>query len=242
MDQIFQNFILHLPSSRSRQDIRDLLEQTIQDYGLNHFAYVSFPSGAEADAPLVLTTYPDSWVERYGENRYDRIDPVIARAVGTMLPFAWTIESFKDPLTRKQKAFLEEAAEAGIRRGLTIPIHDRQGKASSLTLTEFGIEPDFQRCIDRHQHALHLIALHLHAKLRQDDHPEPRTRPSLTPREIDCLQWAAKGKSASDIADIMRISRRTVVFHTENAKQKFGVATLSQAIARGLMHDIIIFA
>ena len=39
-----------------------------------------------------------------------------------------------------------------------------------------------------------------------------------------------------------REARRTVVFHTENAKQKFGVATLSQAIARGLMHDIIICA
>jgi DNA-binding CsgD family transcriptional regulator len=242
MDQIFQNFILHLPSSCSRHAIGNLLEQTIQGYGLNHFAYVSFPSGGEADVPSVLTTYPAAWIERYSENRYDRIDPVIARAVGTMLPFAWTLESLKDPQTRKQKAFLEEAADAGIRRGLTIPIHDRQGKSSSLTLAEFGIEPEFQQRIDRHQHSLHLIALHLHAKLRQDDHPEPQARPSLTPREIDCLQWAAKGKSASDIAEIMRISRRTVVFHTENAKQKFGVATLPQAIARGLMHDIIIYA
>ena len=122
--------------------------------------------------------------------------------------------------------------------GLKLIARSAENQAAATT----RIEPNFQRCIDRHQHALHLIALHLHAKLRQDDHPEPRTRPSLTPREIDCLQWAAKGKSASDIADIMRISRRTVVFHTENAKQKFGVATLSQAIARGLMHDIIIFA
>ena len=143
---------------------------------------------------------------------------------------------------RKQKAFTEEAAEAGIRGGFTIPIHDRQGKASSLTLAKFDNEPEFQRCIERHQHALHLIALHLHARLRQEERPERQPRPSLTPREIDCLQWAAKGKSASDIAEIMRISRRTVVFHTENAKQKFGVATLSQAIARGLMHDFIICA
>ncbi|MGK9170461.1 LuxR family transcriptional regulator [Inquilinus limosus] len=241
MDQIFQNFIRYLPSSRGRQAIRALLEQTIRGYGLQHFAYVGFPSG-EADMPLVLTTYPASWIQRYGENRYDRIDPVLARAVSTMLPFAWTIDSLRQPSSRKVKAFLDEAAGAGIRRGVTIPIHDRQGKASSLTLTEFGTEPDFQHCVDRHQHALHLIALHLHARLRQDERPEPQTRPTLTPREIDCLQWAAKGKSASDIAEIMRISRRTVVFHTENAKQKFGVATLPQAIARGLMHDIIICA
>ncbi|WP_052120874.1 helix-turn-helix transcriptional regulator [Inquilinus limosus] len=239
MDQIFRDFILYLPTVHSRQAIHDLLERTIHGYGLRHYAYVSFPSG-EADRPLMLTTYPDSWVERYGEQRYDRVDPVIARAVGTMLPFAWTLDTLAQPSTRRLRAFLDDAAEAGIRRGVTIPIHDRQGRASSLTLAEFGMEPDFQRCIDRHQHALHLVALHLHARLRQDERPEPQARPTLTPREIDCLQWAAKGKSASDIAEIMRISRRTVVFHTENAKQKFGVATLSQAIARGLMHDIII--
>lgn len=241
MDQIFRDFILYLPTAHSRQAIHDLLERTIHGYGLRHYAYVSFPAG-EADGPLMLTTYPDSWTERYGEQRYDRVDPVIARAVGTMLPFAWTLDTLAQPSTRRLKAFLDDAAEAGIRRGVTIPIHDRQGRASSLTLAEFGLEPDFQRCIDRHQHALHLVALHLHARLRQDERPEPQARPTLTPREIDCLQWAAKGKSASDIAEIMRISRRTVVFHTENAKQKFGVATLSQAIARGLMHDIIICA
>ncbi len=241
MDQIFQDFILHLPTAHSRQAIHDLLERTICGYGLSHYAYVSFPSG-EADGPVLLTTYPDSWVERYGEQRYDRIDPVIARAVGTMLPFAWTLDTLAQPPTRRLKPFLDDAAEAGIRRGVTIPIHDRQGRASSLTLAEFGLEPDFQRCVDRHQHALHLVALHLHARLRHDERPEPQARPMLTPREVDCLQWAAKGKSASDIAEIMRISRRTVVFHTENAKQKFGVATLSQAIARGLMHDIIICA
>src|ERR1700754_1513939 len=167
MDQVFQNFVLHLTSSHDRREIERLLTTTIQDYGLNHFAYVSFPAGGEADTPSVLTTYPASWMARYAENRYDRIDPVIARAVGTMLPFTWTIASFQEPMTRKQKAFTEEAAEAGIRGGLTIPIHDRQGKASTLTLAKFDNEPELQRCIERHQHALHLIALHLHARLRQ---------------------------------------------------------------------------
>jgi hypothetical protein len=30
-----------------------------------------------------------------------------------------------------------------------------------------------------------------------------------------------------------------VVFHTENAKRKLGVATMQQAVAKGLMYDII---
>jgi DNA-binding NarL/FixJ family response regulator len=39
-------------------------------------------------------------------------------------------------------------------------------------------------------------------------------------REIACVQWAVRGKSAADIAETLRIKPRTVVFHMENARQK----------------------
>lgn len=237
MDQTFHNFIQHLPACPTRSAIERLLQQTIQSYGLDYFAYVGYPSVEQIDKPRALTNYPSSWVDHYAKNRYDLIDPVIGQAVNTVLPFDWTLESLADSLTRPQRTFLEEAAQAGIHRGVTIPIQDRHGKAASLTLAARGATSDFLPRIEMHQHELHLIAIHLHARLGRK--VEPRTRPLLTPREIECLQWATKGKSALDTARIMQISRRTVVFHIENAKQKFGVATLPQAIAQGLTYSII---
>jgi LuxR family transcriptional regulator, activator of conjugal transfer of Ti plasmids len=53
----------------------------------------------------------------------------------------------------------------------------------------------------------------------------------LSPREYECLEWAAKGKSAWDIGCILNISRRTAAFHLDNAKSKLGVRTISQAVA-----------
>ncbi|TIT70729.1 MAG: helix-turn-helix transcriptional regulator, partial [Mesorhizobium sp.] len=50
-------------------------------------------------------------------------------------------------------------------------------------------------------------------------------------REYECLQWAARGKSAWDIAGILGITRRTAAFHLDNAKKKLGVRTQNQAVS-----------
>ena len=54
---------------------------------------------------------------------------------------------------------------------------------------------------------------------------------ALTPREIECLSWIADGKSYADIADILGISRNTVITHVNRAKKKLGVNTSYQAVA-----------
>lgn len=54
----------------------------------------------------------------------------------------------------------------------------------------------------------------------------------LTRREIQCLKWAAAGKTDAEIGKIVAISTPTVRFHITNASRKLGVAGRSQAIHR----------
>ncbi len=54
----------------------------------------------------------------------------------------------------------------------------------------------------------------------------------LTRREIQCLKWAAKGKTDGEIAEIVKISMPTVRFHMRNAADKMGVAGRPQAVHR----------
>jgi LuxR family quorum sensing-dependent transcriptional regulator len=61
----------------------------------------------------------------------------------------------------------------------------------------------------------------------------------LSPREIECLQWAAVGKSDADIAAIIGISPATVHFHVEQAKRRLGVRTRVEAVAMGVLHGLI---
>jgi len=55
---------------------------------------------------------------------------------------------------------------------------------------------------------------------------------SLSPREFECLEWAAQGKSAWEIGRILGISRHTAATYLETTKAKLGVRTIVQAVAR----------
>jgi LuxR family transcriptional activator of conjugal transfer of Ti plasmids len=240
MDTAFQRFINGLAGCPDLPAIEMLLQQTLGSYGFHTFAYLTFTLCDNADNAVTLGTYPPAWQQRYCSNRYDHVDPVVARSVVTTLPFNWSIEDVDDTLTKQQRRFFREADEHGISHGFTIPIHDRRNKAATLTVATADRRGQFQALIESFRHELHLIALYLHARIQRSLLPgDQGERPALTEREIACIQWVAWGKSANDIAEILSIRPRTVVFHVENAKRKFGVATLPQAVAKAVTHDII---
>jgi len=54
----------------------------------------------------------------------------------------------------------------------------------------------------------------------------------LTRRELDVLEWVAKGKTNRDIGDILGMSPRTVNKHLEHIYAKLGVETRTAAVAQ----------
>jgi DNA-binding CsgD family transcriptional regulator len=65
-----------------------------------------------------------------------------------------------------------------------------------------------------------------------------RTQP-LTPREREVLTWAAQGKSAWEIGEILHITQRTVNEHVRTAARKLGATNRTQAVAIALRNRII---
>jgi DNA-binding CsgD family transcriptional regulator len=59
----------------------------------------------------------------------------------------------------------------------------------------------------------------------------PTRAHSLTPRELEVLTWAARGKSAWEIGEILHITKRTVDEHAQSAVRKLGAANRTQAVA-----------
>ncbi len=67
-----------------------------------------------------------------------------------------------------------------------------------------------------------------------------RKRPySLTAREIQVLEWVARGKSARTIGEILHITKRTVDAHVHSAIRKLGAANRIQAVAFALRDRLI---
>ncbi len=61
----------------------------------------------------------------------------------------------------------------------------------------------------------------------------------LTQRELECLHWAALGKTNEEIGMILSVTKRTVVFHLQNAATKLETSnryhTVARAISKGLI-------
>ncbi len=75
--------------------------------------------------------------------------------------------------------------------------------------------------------ALRLIATHNEARGRPRDATAPKT---LTRREVQCLRWAAAGKTDGEIGIILSLSVSTVRFHLRNAAAKLGATGRAQSI------------
>jgi DNA-binding CsgD family transcriptional regulator len=232
MHRVFQAFIDGLAASNDAERFRRVLAEAGAALDLSCFAYLSMPP-RRGDLPELISNYPVEWTDHYLREHYERVDPVIVDALKTTEPFEWGLEFEAKSLSKRQCALLDEAAVFGIRCGFTVPVHDSRGPVAAVTFAADERRPTFQRCIEQNRHVLQLMAMYFHAHARRQlSINRVIDGVALSPRELECLEWAAQGKSAWEIGRVLNISRRTAAFHLENAKTKFGVRTICQAVAK----------
>jgi DNA-binding CsgD family transcriptional regulator len=228
---LFQTFIDDLAEGADESAFNAAMSRAASALELSCFAYIRLPDRRNGQAHLI-STYPPTWTAHYLKNRYERLDPVICRALQVTEPFEWgsSVESVE--LSHAQRHLFEEAAKFGIRYGFTIPIHDGRGPVAAVTFASDEHRPTFRRCVEGHRRVLQLMALYFHASVRRKLRSDRVVNGvALSPREYQCLEWSAAGKSATAIGCILAISRRTAAFHLDNARSKLKVSSLHQAIA-----------
>src|SRR5271157_2877989 len=62
---------------------------------------------------------------------------------------------------------------------------------------------------------------------------------ALTDREIETLTWAARGKTSSEIAVILSLTKRTVDFHIHNARLKLNASSRMHAAVKAAAGQLI---
>jgi DNA-binding response OmpR family regulator len=100
---------------------------------------------------------------------------------------------------------------------------------------EIALEPNLSALKLRLAHVGQLAANEVLLRLIEcgvnNDNLVLETRLQLTPRESEVLMWVARGKSNRDIADILKLSPRTVNKHLEQIYAKLGVENRASAAA-----------
>jgi DNA-binding CsgD family transcriptional regulator len=168
-------------------------------------------------------------------------DPMARRSSTEMTPRIWLLD---------QTAVTAGSAESGLDRlhltarrsgicgGLCTPLHDLAGAVGTLTLAtcEFVTEESLMAVSPMAM----LLSKYLHEACSRSilgaQQPKP---PALSPRELQCLDWAAKGKTAWEISRVLAISEHTAIFHLRNAAKKLGTASRQQAVARSVQLGLL---
>ncbi|MCK1546515.1 LuxR family transcriptional regulator [Bradyrhizobium sp. 179] len=231
-DRAFQGFIDRLSHAEDPASFSEAMATIATALDLSCFAYLALPSRT-SKKPLVISTYPANWVAHYVRSHYQQVDPVIVRALQNPEPFQWGRGLSLPNISPAQQELLEEASKFGIRFGFTVPIYDRHRPEAALTFACERRNILFDRCVTSNARVLQLTAMFFHAHVRRKLRDEtPIDGAQLSPRELECLEWSSRGKSAWEIGRILGISRRTAAFHLDNARAKLGARTICQAVAR----------
>jgi DNA-binding response OmpR family regulator len=61
----------------------------------------------------------------------------------------------------------------------------------------------------------------------------------LNDREAEILTWAARGKTSAQIAEILGLAKRTIDFHLDNAREKLGARTRTEAVVKAAIGRFI---
>lgn len=182
--------------------------------------------------PAIASNYPSAWRTRYFEREYYRLDPVVLLAPCMSRPFSWEWLKQRRDLPARQRLIFEEASEAGLRSGVSVPLHGPGGRVAVASFAS-GAE---RVCTTAAASRLNALASQFHIAFSEISRAAPSTADvvELSQRERDCLAWAAQGKSSWDIGMILNISENTVNFHIKNVMRKLETTSRTVAIIKAI--------
>lgn len=218
--------------------LRSVLGTQISDYGLDYFAYHVVRPAKGPRQRFVVSNYPERWLEHYIDNDYINIDAVLAAAVNTNANISW--RHLRPKLNPAQRRIFDEAGEFKITQGVTIPVHGHGGSLATLTVGSDKSDTAFEEVWRESRYALQLTAFHTHEAASRMAACGQTGETHLSPRERECLLWAARGKSAWETGTIIGTSERAVRFHFENVLNKLGVHSKIHAVVKAIVTGQIV--
>ncbi len=214
---------------RATEDLRD-------DLCIKHVAYHWVDSAGDQYG---CGTYSIEWQERYIQQEYLRVDPVIIGCYQRFHPVEW---KQLDWSSKAARAFFDEALEYGIgNQGYSIPVRGPNGQFALFTVNHTCDDDVWEAFVEAHRRVLILIAHFLNEKaLELEPNRVPEIAQALSPREVDAMTLLAIGYSRAQVAQNLSISEHTLRVYIESARFKLGALNTTHAVARALSRGLIV--
>ncbi len=221
----------------------DTLAEAARQLGFRRVAYSYLPytrlvDGGWAAPPLLTRNFPPDWDVEW--RRHAANDPYYHACFESGLAVEWAEVRSQKRLTPEELLGVRYLEEKGLVDGITIPIHLAEGQFAFVSAIE-SVNGEWSATVRRSKEAIFIAAHRFHeATFWKFANPFPRVRISrLAPREIECLEWVARGKTTEDVASILDLSRETVRVHLDRARKKLGAINRANAVAKAIELGLI---
>lgn len=225
-----------LEQADTLEGLQTASEALREHYRVAHIVYHWVDSAGEQYG---CGTYSLEWQQRYLEQNYLRIDPVVSGCYQRFHPVDW---KKLDWAGKAARAFLAEAIQFGVgNQGFTVPIRGPNGQFALFTVNQNCSDEEWQAFAEENRRDLILVAHYFNEKaLEFEPGRKPEAARALSPREIDAMTLIAIGYNRAQVANTLSISEHTLRVYIESARFKLGAINTTHAVARALSRGLIV--
>ena len=234
-------FIVESNQTKNIEELTNNFLKFLSAFGMDRFimGQISHDSTAQKEKYLgLLVNYPQEWMEYYVANHYVNHDPVYLAALTARKPFSWTEIEAQKNLSKKSQQVMNECREHKMYSGVGLSIHQPLGGIIGMGFA--GTQKD-ARC-DKDALSLIYAAANqffiCYADLTKFNALDPENI-NLTNRECEVLLWLARGKTKTDVSDILAVSESSIKRHCESIFQKLDVNNIPLAVAKAIRMGLI---
>ncbi|WP_052223324.1 helix-turn-helix transcriptional regulator [Novosphingobium malaysiense] len=227
--------------SESLSDLLALMPKYYERNGFTACFYFSVSPRPQGHAPAAVMSPLHHGVSRelvdaYLSADFQRLDIVPRTAMALGVPVRWKEAWASVDITPEEREFLEFMRSLEIGDGFTLPCFGPNGRDGYVSIGKMTADARTDRDSLREMHvasqAAHLRICEFKAASQFEDKP-------LSGREREVLDWVARGKSNSVIAEILGISVGTVDTYLRRIYEKLDVSDRTSAAVRGIGMGLI---
>ena len=225
-----------LSQATTLEELQGFVEGLRDVYDIENLVYHSVNASGGQYAAL---TYSPTWVDRYIERGYERIDPVVQGCYKRFTPIDWKALDWSGKPARD---FMGEAVGAGLgNQGFSIPIRGPSGQFALFSANQKDKDDSWAKYTDERVGDLILIAHYMNEKaLEIEGGPTQSPVRALSPREKDTLTLLALGHNRAGVAEALSISENTLRVYIESARFKLGASNTVHAVAMAVTYGLIV--
>jgi DNA-binding CsgD family transcriptional regulator len=215
----------------------------IDDYSSNRLLTVE-----DGRALTSVLGWDASFVEQWLEQRLHLVSPIAAVCRMSTRPFCWDAQTVADAVVDGRGGapiHWPLTPDNGFYGGITIPVHMPRERTGSVSWYSRKATTNVAAVLAEHGDLLRLAGLHfldLVYSARTEPDPNTPRSPLLSERELECLSWAALGRTDTEIGGLIHRAPTTARFHIDNAVRKLGARNRTQAVAiaaqQGMIHPL----